>query len=124
MPPFGRIYCDILYFSYGGGMTVGLKAWKEAWKRQVRQAAEEMDLPQSVLTGLPRLVLEGNEVELQGQGGILEYSPERICVAVKGGCIRVTGSGIVLTTMEKDALRFSGRITTVELLDEGGEHAV
>ena len=103
-------------------MTVGVKAWKEAWRQQVRQAAEEMDLPQSVLTGLPRLVLDGNEMELQGQGAILEYSPERICVAVKKGCIQITGIGLTLTAMEKDALRFSGRVAAIEFLDEEGEH--
>lgn len=101
---------------------MGLKAWKEAWRQQVRQAVEEMDLPQSALTGLPRLVLDGNEVELQGRGAILEYSPERICVAVKKGCIRITGIGMALTAMEKDALRFSGRIAAIEFLDEEGEY--
>lgn len=103
---------------------MGLRTWKEAWRRQVRQAAEELDLPQSAVTGMPRLVLDGNEVELMGRGVILEYSPERICVAMKKGCIRISGSGLNLAAMEKDAMQIRGTVTTVEYLDEEGHHAV
>lgn len=96
---------------------MGLKALRQAWRQQVRQAAEEMDLPQSVLTGLPRLVLDGGEVEIQGHCGILEYTEEQICVAVKDGSIRVIGSGMTLTAMSAAALRFSGVIASIELLN-------
>ncbi len=96
---------------------MGIKDLRRAWRQQVRQAAEELDLPQSVLTGLPRLVLDGGEVEIQGHSGILEYTEEQICVAVKGGSIRVIGSGMALTAMSAESLRFSGVIASIELLN-------
>lgn len=96
---------------------MGIKSVRQAWKRQVRQAAEEMDLPQSTLTGMPRLILDGGEVEIQGHCGILEYTEERISVAVKGGSVRVTGCGMTLTAMSAAALRFSGVVASIELLN-------
>lgn len=99
-------------------MTVRLKSWREAWRNQVRQAAEEMELPQSAVAGGLRLMLDGNELELQGSSGILEYSPERICVAASSGCIRVTGWELHLTDLGKDALRLHGKIVAIELLEE------
>ena len=100
-------------------MTVSLKAWREAWRQQVRQAAETLDLPQSMLTGLPRLMWDGNELELQGRGSVLEYAPECIYVAVNDGCVRITGSEMQLTDLEKNAMRFRGRIVTIEWIGEG-----
>ena len=96
---------------------MGIKELRKAWREQVRQAAETMDLPQSTLTGMARLVLDGGEVEIQGHLGILEYGEEQITVSVKDGCIRVTGSGMHLTAMSEGALRFSGLIAGIELLN-------
>lgn len=96
---------------------MGMKDLRQAWRQRVRQAAEELDLPQSTLTGMPRLILDGGEVEIQGHLGILEYTEERISVAVKGGSIRVIGSGMTLTAMSAGALRFSGMVVSIELLN-------
>lgn len=96
---------------------MGIKGWKEVWRRQVREAAEQMDLPQSALTGLPHLSLDGGEVEIEGHGGILEYTEEQISVAVKNGVVRVTGAGMTLTAMNGQSLRFSGQIASIELLN-------
>lgn len=96
---------------------MGAKALYKTWQQAVRRAAEELDLPQSVLTGMPRLVLDGGEVEIQGHCGILEYTEEQICVAVKGGSVRVIGSGMTLTAMSDQDLRFSGVVASIELLN-------
>lgn len=96
---------------------MGVKAWRENWRRQVREAAEQLDLPQSALTGMPRLELDGGEVEIEGHQGILEYTDTQICVGVKGGMIRVIGAELTLTAMNRQALRFSGVIASIEMLN-------
>ena len=103
---------------------MGIKELRHAWRRCLREAAEELDLPQSVLTGQPSLTLDGGEVEIHGHCGILQYAEEQICVAVKDGCIRVTGSGMTLTAMNAQTLRFSGVIASIELLSERGSHVI
>ena len=103
---------------------MGMKEMRQTWRRWVREAAEELDLPQSALTGQPSLVLDGGEVEIHGHYGILQYTKEEISVAVKDGSIRVTGSEMTLTAMNTQSLRFSGMIVSIELLSEGGAHVL
>ena len=103
---------------------MGIKGIRKTWRQWVQEAAEELDLPQSVLTGQPSLMLDGGEVEIHGHCGILQYTEEQICVAVKDGSIRVTGSGMTLTAMNAQSLRFSGIIISIELLSEGGSHVI
>lgn len=60
-------------------------------------------------------IADTNRVLIENHCGIREYSPERIGVLVKFGCIDVCGCNLELTQMTKEQLLISGVIGSVIL---------
>lgn len=77
--------------------------------------AEKLELPTEILPGTPSLTLTGGRSALvEGHRGLLEYSEERVVLALKRGKISISGAGLRLRAMNAGELVVSGRIDTVE----------
>ena len=77
-------------------------------RTMLTRLAGKLDLPADIAAGLPRIALNGfSECSLDRHRGILEYSTERIVVALK----------LELRQMHRERLCITGRI---ERLSFGG----
>ncbi len=84
--------------------------------RFVERMMHVMDLESEPIPGKPLIEIVGNTTALiENHCGIISYSNECVSVKTKGGCICISGSGLVLNKMSKDLLRICGRIQNVEL---------
>lgn len=82
----------------------------DRWRELMRAATPVFD-------GSPRVDLQGDRrVVIENHRGMVEYSDSCMRVAVRGGAVRVTGSGLELLVMNHDELVIGGRIAGVELL--------
>ena len=76
--------------------------------------AHKQDLPPDIAADLPRIELDGfSACSLDRHHGILEYSRERIVVALNIGALTVEGSGLELRQMHRERLRITGRIRVI-----------
>ena len=81
--------------------------------------AEKSGLPADIAAGLPHMELNGfSECALDRHRGIVEYSRERIVVALNIGRVTVLGSGLELRQMQRERLCVTGNIRALEF--EGG----
>lgn len=93
------------------------KTPKPTFRQQIRQAAEQMDLPEGFLHGQPLLTLDGDmQLMVERHLGITEYGEERICIAAKDYTIQIQGDRMHLTAMDKDSIRIRGRIIGISYL--------
>ena len=76
-------------------------------RTMLTRLAGKLDLPADIAAGLPRIALNG----------ILEYSTERIVVALNIGELTVEGQKLELRQMHRERLCITGRI---ERLSFGG----
>ena len=80
------------------------------WRQLVETAMPVFD-------GGPRLDLQSNRrVVLEGHRGMVEYSDTCMQVAVRGGRVRITGTGLELLAMDREELVIGGTVAAVELL--------
>ncbi len=79
------------------------------------ELAERLDLPEELLPGRGRLTLDGGRQALvEGQRGILEYTPERIAVSFGREKLTLSGDGLRIKAMNAGELLITGRIRTAE----------
>ena len=65
--------------------------------------------------GCPCFELSGNrELLIEGGKGIIEYSPEKICVTVPDMLVSVSGRGLNLRCISDTAMMIDGYITCLE----------
>ena len=77
--------------------------------------AERLELPEEIMPGVGRLTLcGGRQALIEGQRGILEYSPERIVVSFGREKLSLAGNHLYLRAMNADELLVTGRICTAE----------
>ena len=80
-----------------------------------QELAEKLELPGELVPGAASLCITGGRQALiQGHRGVLEYSGERVVLALKRGKISLLGSGLQLRAMKGEEIIISGRIETVE----------
>ena len=90
----------------------------QSLKARIRAAAEQLDVPDGMLRGLPQLMLDGDgQLLVERHRGIVEYGPQRIRIAAKEMTVEVLGSDLHLTAMDRDSIRIRGCIRTVAYLD-------
>ena len=90
----------------------------EGLRARIRAAAEQLDVPEGMLRGLPQLMLDGDrQLLVERHLGIVEYGTQRIRIAAKERTIEVVGSDLHLTAMDGDSIRIRGRIGSVSWLD-------
>ena len=77
--------------------------------------AERLALPEEIFPGVGRLTLSGGRQALiEGQKGILEYTPERIVVSFGREKLSLSGEGLALQAMNAGELLVTGRLRTAE----------
>ena len=81
------------------------------------RASRAFDVPEDVLSSLPRIELIGTgELRMQQHRGILSYGPEEIHISGGKLVVRVKGSGMELRAMTPTELLITGEIRAVELV--------
>ncbi len=84
--------------------------------KMMQWLADNMDLPETPLPGIPVVELAGDRrVLIEGHCGVSEYSRERVCVKVAYGSVCITGCGLDLARMSRERLVIRGRIDQVQL---------
>ncbi len=87
---------------------------KPTLRQQIREAAEQLDLPEGFLYGQPLLTWDGDlQLMIERHRGITEYGEQRICVAAKDYTICIAGERMHLTAMDRGGIRIRGRIFSV-----------
>ena len=77
--------------------------------------AERLGLPEEILPGGGRLTLcGGRQALIEGQRGILEYSPDRIVISFGREKLSLTGDSLLLRAMNAGELLVTGRIRAAE----------
>ena len=80
-------------------------------------AAEQMDLPEGMLSGMPQLTLDGDrQLLVERHCGIVEYGTQRIRIAAKSFTIELLGDRMQLVAMDGDNIRICGKIFSVAYL--------
>ncbi len=80
-----------------------------------QELAEKLELPGDIIPGTASVrIIGGRQTLVEGHRGILEYSQERIVLALKKGRISINGSGLSLEAMNGGELLVAGRIESVE----------
>ena len=94
------------------------KKQSQGWRDRIHAAAQQLDVPEGMLRGLPQLTLDGNgQLLMERHRGIVEYGSHRIRIAAKEMTVEVQGSDLHLTAMDNDSIRIRGHITAVAYLD-------
>lgn len=79
------------------------------------ELAEKMALPAEVLPGTGTVTVSGGrQACVEGHRGILEYSEQRVVLAMKRGRLSISGAALRLRAMNGGELVISGRIENVE----------
>ena len=96
---------------------VGGGAWRHWLAGLEDSLAGAFELPRDAVRNLPRLTLMGPlELVVENHRGVLFFDPERVLVDVPGGCLEVSGQGLVIGRIDREELRLQGRIDTVRFL--------
>ena len=81
------------------------------------RASRAFDVPEDVLTGVPRMELIGaGEFRMEQHRGILAYGPDEIHISGGKLVVQVRGAGLELRAMTPTELLITGEIHTVELV--------
>lgn len=108
----GRI-C-IYRVSVQGGMRV------KRTKALLTAAAQQLDVPQDVLTNAPRVEVMGfQQVTVEHHRGVTEYTEDAVTVAVADGAVRITGAGLTISLMNQGFVTVCGNVADVALLPGG-----
>ena len=79
------------------------------------ELAEKLKVPGEILPGLGSIsVVGGRNALVEDHRGIIEYSDDRIVLALSRGKLCIAGSGLQLRAMNGGELLISGRIQSVE----------
>ncbi len=89
-------------------------------RKLLENAAARLDLPEDLAAGLPKLELTGfSKLTLTQHRGVLEYTGEAVTVALSEGRVRITGSGLSISLMNRGFLILSGALRGIELIPGG-----
>ncbi|MDI3538093.1 MAG: hypothetical protein PWQ41_122 [Bacillota bacterium] len=80
-----------------------------------RRLAELLEIPPDIVLDLARLTLVGNlQLVLENHRGIVEYSSNRVRLALAQGELTISGSDLVLVSLSADEIVVEGHIGKVE----------
>lgn len=88
-------------------------------RKILEQAASRLDLPGEAV-GLPRMEIDGfTRLSVEQHRGVLEYTGEAVTISLADGRVRVTGSRLTITVMNRSFLTLTGELRGIELIPEG-----
>ena len=89
---------------------------KKRYESVAESAAERLNLPAGVVSGLPTVeIAGGRQVTVERHRGLIEYNQDEIAVNTDGGILRVKGGGLEIRAMTAERLIITGEIRCVEL---------
>ena len=78
------------------------------------KAADALELPQELLSAVPRVTLEGDQLlSVENHGGVRRYTPECIEVHTALGVLQIEGQGLQIRAMDRSSLTVHGRVRSV-----------
>ena len=84
-------------------------------------AARFFELPEDVLLDLPRLTLVGDlQLLVENHRGIRAFRPERIVIVTSKGELVVSGEGMMVGAVDREAVVVTGRIRQVSFVGGAG----
>ena len=91
-------------------------------KNFLRKVAEEMELPNHIIYGLPFLCVEGDEKITLDNAGELKICRQD-CILVDGNryCIRIDGKELEVIEMNKSRIELKGKINNISYKKAGGD---
>ncbi|PZE22699.1 sporulation protein YqfC [Paenibacillus xerothermodurans] len=79
--------------------------------------AKMLDLPQDVVTDLPRMTLIGNvQLYIENHRGVLHFSSERLLLALSKGKLEVVGKQLVIRAILTEEVFIEGVIAEVKFI--------
>jgi sporulation protein YqfC len=90
-----------------------------AEKRDLRdRVASLFELPGDVMANRSRLTLVGaGDLLVENHRGVLEYTADRIVLAVPEGKVAVGGQGLTIASISADQVTVQGSIRTIQFHD-------
>lgn len=77
---------------------------------------DKAEIPGEAVLSIPMIQLTGfHKVSVEPQDGLLEYSNDRVLVAIRGGNLTVSGDDLEITLMKEDRLELCGKIREIKL---------
>lgn len=74
-----------------------------------------LDIPEDSFSSAERITIIGrSEVIVVSHKGLLEYTPERICIAAAKCEVRILGDGLDIKSMTPEAISVCGALESVE----------
>ena len=108
------------YFLYPqkiGGRRNTVKKEREPKEDLRKRVAKALELPKEAFCSLPFLTMTGrNELMIENYRGLMEYGTEEVRLSTAEGILRITGRGLTLKTLDREAVRIEGHILSVEFL--------
>jgi len=84
--------------------------------KRLEKLTGRLDLPENLLSGVPRVTLTGSgTVCVENPGELLAYSDELLELGCGSLRLRVRGEGLLLRAMEQEELIVTGRVFCVEV---------
>lgn len=80
-------------------------------ERLERGISDKLEISPDLISGVHRLVITGSgTLFLENHRGIVGFSDTSVAVAVKGGVIRIGGSGLMIPLLTQDTMEITGEI--------------
>lgn len=81
----------------------------------MEKLARFLDLPKEIVYNLPKVTLIGNmQVLLENHRGIIEYSAEKVRIAINSGEMEITGEGLFIRNINRDEISLDGDISAIK----------
>ncbi len=82
----------------------------------MKKTMKPQTLPMATVSNYAYIEIRGkNTVGVENHKGILQYTPECICISVKQGTVSAFGSGLEIVRMDHRRIEIVGRLERVEL---------
>lgn len=79
-----------------------------------RNLAASFDMPDELMTKVPKITLTGNHsILVENHGGILSFSSEKVCLKCCYGEMEIWGQDLQLRLLKKDEIEAEGEIHAV-----------
>jgi len=88
----------------------------EKKNRLMHEFANILEIPEDIFLNMPKITFIGSiQVYIENHRGVIEYTSEKLRVAVTGGEIEILGEDLVLKNILPDELLLEGKIKSMEL---------
>ncbi|HZK25252.1 MAG TPA: sporulation protein YqfC [Oscillospiraceae bacterium] len=76
---------------------------------------DAMELPKEIILNLPKVTIIGNvQCYIENHRGVIEYSSERVRVAINSGELIVSGQDLFIRYMANEEIAVDGSINAVQ----------